>query len=186
MGYLVLGVPVVSEPAFVKPLRSLGIDSKESIPPAYVAWHNSSLLRLEFCMIFYPHFSFLQNGIHEQPRIFLFRGLFVRFFKTMQKSLNPPVEGTVNSKEQKTRVFWQIDVQELHLSWFSDRIFSFFLKAPVEELSAIGPASFIGIVKFFISKSISVHKYSNHNATNFTNKISNKIYMAGKVSDRYI
>jgi hypothetical protein len=28
---------------------------------------------------------------------------------------NPPVEGTVNSMEQKTRVFCQIDVQEFHL-----------------------------------------------------------------------
>jgi hypothetical protein len=73
MGYLV-GVPVVSEPEFVKPLRS----------PAYVAWQNSSLLRLEFCMIFYPHFSFLQNAIHEKPRIFLFRGLFLRCFKTRE------------------------------------------------------------------------------------------------------
>jgi hypothetical protein len=30
-------------------------------------------------------------------------------------SVNPPVEGTVNSMEQKTRVFCQIDVQQFHL-----------------------------------------------------------------------
>ncbi len=29
--------------------------------------------------------------------------------------LNPPVEETVNSMEQKTRVIFQIDVQEFHL-----------------------------------------------------------------------
>ncbi len=26
---------------------------------------NSSLLRLEFCLVFYPHFSVLQNATHE-------------------------------------------------------------------------------------------------------------------------
>ncbi len=35
--------------------------------------------------------------------------------KSMVFFKNPPLEGTVNSMEQKTRVFCQIDVQEFHL-----------------------------------------------------------------------
>jgi hypothetical protein len=44
---------------------------------------------------------------------------FVRIFKTIEEIVffsNPPVEGTVNSMEEKTRVFCKIDVQEFHLS----------------------------------------------------------------------
>ncbi len=33
---------------------------------------------------------------------------------------NPPVEGTVTSMEQKTRVFWLIDVQEFHLKKYKN------------------------------------------------------------------
>ncbi len=35
--------------------------------------------KLEFCQtrVFYPHFSVLQNAIHEQTRVFLFRRFFV-------------------------------------------------------------------------------------------------------------
>jgi hypothetical protein len=69
---------------------------------------NSSFLRLEFLSGFLPHFSVLQNAIREKIRVFLFHRFFVRIFKTREENgffLNPPVEGTLNSKEQKTRVF---------------------------------------------------------------------------------
>jgi hypothetical protein len=58
---------------------------------------NLSLLRLKVLSGFYLHFSVL----------FLFYGFFCRTFKTREEYgffLNPPVEGTVNSMEQKTRV----------------------------------------------------------------------------------
>ncbi len=62
----------------------------------------------DFVLIFYPYFSLLQKAIHEQTQVFLFRGFFVRIIKTRVESSfpsNPPVEGTVNIMEQKTRVF---------------------------------------------------------------------------------
>jgi hypothetical protein len=43
---------------------------------------------------------------------------FFKILKTREEYgflLSPPEEGTVNSKEQKTRFFCQNDVQELHL-----------------------------------------------------------------------
>ncbi len=43
---------------------------------------------------FYPHFSVLQNAIHEKTRVFLFHGFFVRIFKTRVKDgflLNLPL-----------------------------------------------------------------------------------------------
>ena len=33
----------------------------------------SGFLRLEFCLVFYPHFSLLQNAVHEKTRVFLSR-----------------------------------------------------------------------------------------------------------------
>ncbi len=53
-----------------------------------------------FCMVFYPHFSDLQNAIHEYR---------------LYSCLVSQVEGTVNSMDQKTRVFCQTDVLEFHL-----------------------------------------------------------------------
>jgi hypothetical protein len=46
---------------------------------------NSSLLRLKILSGFYPHFSVLQNAIHEHVRVFLFRGFCVRIFKTREE-----------------------------------------------------------------------------------------------------
>ncbi len=40
-----------------------------------------------FCLVFYPHFSLLQNAVHEKNRVFLFRGFFKPekvFFKNQQ------------------------------------------------------------------------------------------------------
>ncbi len=72
---------------------------------------NSSLLRLEVFLVFYP-----QNAIHEQNQVFLFRGFFVRISKIRVRfSLKSATERTVNSMKQKTRVFCYIDVQEFHL-----------------------------------------------------------------------
>ncbi len=48
---------------------------------------------LSFYLVFYPNF--------------LVSRIFVRFFKTREKNgvfLNPPIDGIVNSMEQKTRV----------------------------------------------------------------------------------
>jgi hypothetical protein len=70
---------------------------------------NSNLLRLEFCVIFYPHFSVLKNAFPEYTQVFLFCRFFCRIFKTREEYAfpsNPSVEGTVNSTEQKTRVFF--------------------------------------------------------------------------------
>jgi len=80
-------------------------------PLAWFLGINSSL-----CLVIYPHFSVLQNVIHELSRLSYFADFFVR--KTREKYgflENPPGEGSVNSMEQKTRVFWQIDVQEFKL-----------------------------------------------------------------------
>jgi hypothetical protein len=58
-----------------------------------------------FCLVFYPHFSVLPMAIHEQSRVFIFADFFVRIFKTKEEYgflQNPPVEGTVNSMEQKS------------------------------------------------------------------------------------
>jgi hypothetical protein len=47
-----------------------------------------------------------------------FADFFVRIFKTKEEYgflYNPPVERTLNSMEQKTRVFCSTDVQEFHL-----------------------------------------------------------------------
>ncbi len=62
-----------------------------------------------FCLVFYPHFSFLQNAIHEYTRVFKTRVWEYGFFK------NPPIERTVSSMKQKTWVFHQTNVQEFHL-----------------------------------------------------------------------
>jgi hypothetical protein len=49
---------------------------------------------------------------------FSFADFFECIFKTREEYffllLNPPVEGTVSSMEQKTRVFCQTDVQEFN------------------------------------------------------------------------
>ncbi len=58
-----------------------------------------------FCLFFYPHFSVLQNAIHKKTRVFLISGFFVGNFKNREKCgflYNTPVEGTVNSMEQKS------------------------------------------------------------------------------------
>ncbi len=60
-----------------------------------------SFLDSRFCLVFYPHFSWIDSS-------FLFHGLFVRITKTRIKYgllKNPQVEGTVNSIERKTWVF---------------------------------------------------------------------------------
>jgi hypothetical protein len=54
-----------------------------------------------------------------------FADFFVRIFKTREESgflKNPPVELTVNSMEQKTRVFCLIYVQEFHL-WSGKKLY---------------------------------------------------------------
>jgi hypothetical protein len=69
-------------------------------------------------MVFYPHFSVLQNAIHDTLLCSCFADFFMNIFNTREEYgflLNPPVEGIVNSIEQKTRVFCQTDVQEFHL-----------------------------------------------------------------------
>jgi len=55
-----------------------------------------------FCLVSTIVFH-VQNSIHEYTRVFLFPGFFVCIFKTRVGyiSVNPPVEGTVNSMEQK-------------------------------------------------------------------------------------
>jgi hypothetical protein len=70
---------------------------------------NLSLIRLEFLSGFFL-LSFIRftTAIHENTQVFLFRGFFERIFKTREEYgflLNPPVEGTVNSMEQKTQAF---------------------------------------------------------------------------------
>jgi hypothetical protein len=66
-------------------------------------------LESENCLVFCPHFSVLQNAIHEKTRVLLFcKKNFVRIFKTREEYgflKNPSVDGTVNSMEQKTGVF---------------------------------------------------------------------------------
>jgi hypothetical protein len=68
---------------------------------------NSSFLRLEFLSGCFLPLFIRSLSIHENNRVFLFRGFFSKDF------LNPPGEGTLNSMEQKTRVFCY--VQEFHL-----------------------------------------------------------------------
>ncbi len=54
-----------------------------------------------------------------------FADFFVRIFKTREEYgflLNPPVEGTVNSMEQKTLVFCKLDVQEFHLRERNEKV----------------------------------------------------------------
>ncbi len=46
--------------------------------------------------------------------------VLIYFFKSVV-FLNPPVEGTVNSMEQKSRVFCLNDVQEFHLGYRNTR-----------------------------------------------------------------
>jgi hypothetical protein len=61
-----------------------------------------------FCLVFYPHFSILQNVFHEKTLVFLFRGFFIRIVKARIEygfPQNPRIEGTVNSMEQKARIF---------------------------------------------------------------------------------
>ncbi len=53
---------------------------------------------LRFCVIFYPHFSILHNGIHEKTRVFWCRGFFWKDY------LHIP-DNVCKSMEQKTRVF---------------------------------------------------------------------------------
>ncbi len=38
-----------------------------------------------FCLVFYPHFSVLQNSIHEYTRVFLFHGFFCTDFKNQSR-----------------------------------------------------------------------------------------------------
>ncbi len=67
---------------------------------------------------FLPSFSFLQDAIHEQTRVFLFAEFFISIFKTRVESgflLKSANRKTVNNMEQKTWVLCQIDVQEFHL-----------------------------------------------------------------------
>jgi len=33
-----------------------------------------------FCLVYYPYFSVLQSAVHEQTRVFLFRGFFCKDF----------------------------------------------------------------------------------------------------------
>ncbi len=61
----------------------------------HLKWNSwtAFLIESSFCAVSNPNFSLLQNAFLQKP----------------------PVERTENSMEQKTRVFCQIDVQELHL-----------------------------------------------------------------------
>ncbi len=70
---------------------------------------NSGLLRLEFCLVFQPHFYVLQNAGHEKTRVFLFRRFFCMvFFKGHQK-------GLWIAWSKKTHLLLN-DVQEFYLS----------------------------------------------------------------------
>jgi hypothetical protein len=69
---------------------------------------NSSLLRLEFSTLIFPFYKML---FMNRLEFSCFADFFVCIFKTRVEYgflKNPPVEGTVNSIEQKTRVFCQI------------------------------------------------------------------------------
>jgi hypothetical protein len=60
------------------------------------------------CLVFYPHFPFYKWLFLNRLKFSYFADFFVRIFKTREESvilLYPPVEETVNSMEQKTRVF---------------------------------------------------------------------------------
>ncbi len=67
-----------------------------------------SLLSLEFLSGFLLSFSVPHNAIHEQTPVFLFADFFVRVFVTREVYgflLNSPVEGTMNSTEQRLESF---------------------------------------------------------------------------------
>jgi hypothetical protein len=70
-------------PSYMARLRYLRWNSWTVCLLVEVSGHNldSSLLRLSFCLVFYHHFSVLQNAIHGYTRVFLYRGFFNGIFK---------------------------------------------------------------------------------------------------------
>ncbi len=52
-----------------------------------VSGHKRFFSDSSFCLVYYPHFSVLQNARYSlNRRVFLFCGFFVRIFKTRQES----------------------------------------------------------------------------------------------------
>ncbi len=70
---------------------------------------NSSFLGLiSFCLVFYTHFSVLQNASHEILKLSSFANILEGFLepeKIMVFFKYPTVEGIVNIIEQKTEGF---------------------------------------------------------------------------------
>ncbi len=68
-----------------------------------------------FSTLIFPFYKMLFLNL---TWVCLFRGFFKCIFQSKEKYCflsNSPVDGTVNSTKQKTRVFCQIDAQEFHL-----------------------------------------------------------------------
>jgi hypothetical protein len=103
----------------------LNITWKAAVPPHMLLYWDgilekhfwSRFLGKKFSLLrhlFFPG-SLLSFSLYNFQRIIDSIFLFTDF---LYKFVNPPVEGTVNSKEQKKWVFFQIDVPEFHLGTY--------------------------------------------------------------------